>query len=124
MHFCAETANIWKFVGQFLLIFKIVIPLILIILGMLDLGKAVTSNDDKAVSKAAKSLLNRALAAVAIFFIPTVVGLVMDLVGGFQDIKSDYVWCKNCIVSPNNKCNTDCVDSNNVDDCVNSAASK
>ena len=48
-NFCAETSNIWRTVGYFLLVFKIVIPIILIILGMVDLGKAVISSDDKII---------------------------------------------------------------------------
>ena len=77
--FCADTANIWRTVGYFLLVFKIVIPIILIILGMVDLGKAVISSDNKEVSKAAKSLLMRCIAAVAIFFVPTVINLLINI---------------------------------------------
>ena len=45
--FCANTANIWQIVGIILLVVKIVIPILLIIWGMLDLGKAVVAaNDD------------------------------------------------------------------------------
>lgn len=118
MGFCAGTANLWQFVGYFLLIFKIVIPLILIILGMLDLGKAVTSSDEKAIQKATKSLLNRAIAAVAIFFVPTLIGLLLDIVYGFSEIRSDYTWCKNCLVSPTSSCDTHCVGVENPAACA------
>ena len=97
MNFCAQTADIWRTVGYFLLVFKIVIPIILIILGMVDLGKAVISSDDKAISKAAKSLAMRVIAAVAIFFVPTIVSFVIQLVGGTQ---GDYDTCATCISSP------------------------
>lgn len=100
--FCANTANLWQLVGVVLLIFKIVIPILLIILGMIDLGKAVISSDDKAVSKAAKSLGMRIIAAVAIFFIPTVVSFVFTLIAAFNsDMKEDFNVCKTCITSPN-----------------------
>lgn len=100
---CSTGIEIWKTVGMFLLIFKIVIPIILIILGMIDLGKAVISSDDKAVSKAAKSLLNRVIAAVCIFFIPTVVAIVFNLVGSFASsgAQAEYEICAACISSPN-----------------------
>ena len=71
VNFCSEVSDILRVVGYFLLVFKIVIPLILLILGMIDLGKAVVSSDDKAVGKAVKSLAMRIVAAVCIFFIPT-----------------------------------------------------
>ena len=97
-NFCRETVNIWRTVGYFLLIFKIVIPLILIILGMVDLGKAVVSSDDKAISKAAKSLLMRVIAAICIFFIPTIVSFVIRLVDTSVDDKNEM--CARCISSP------------------------
>ena len=97
-NFCGETSNIWRTVGYFLLIFKIVIPLILIILGMVDLGKAVVSSDDKAISKAAKSLLMRVIAAICIFFIPTIVSFVIRLVDTSVDDKNEI--CARCISSP------------------------
>ena len=100
-NFCTETSNIWRTVGYFLLVFKIVIPIILIILGMVDLGKAVISSDDKAVSKAAKSLLMRVIAAVCIFFVPTIVSFVIQLVDTSVDNKNEV--CAKCISSPGGK---------------------
>lgn len=103
-NFCAQTSDIWRTIGYFLLVFKIVIPIILIILGMVDLGKAVISSDDKAISKAAKSLLMRVIAAVAIFFVPTIVSFVIQLVGGTE---GDYDVCAKCISSPGGETCTD-----------------
>ena len=97
--FCADTANIWRTVGYFLLVFKIVIPIILIILGMIDLGKAVISSDDKAISKSVKSLAMRLIAAVVIFFIPTIVSFVIQLVDTSVDDQNEV--CARCISSPN-----------------------
>ena len=101
--FCHDSANIWQVVGYLLLVFKIVIPVILIIMGMIDLGKAVVASKDDEIKKAMKSLMFRAIAAIAIFFIPTIVGIVMGLVSGFNtDIKEDFKICRTCITSPNN----------------------
>lgn len=102
-NFCTSTANIWQVVGYVLLVFKIVIPIILIILGMLDLGKAVIGSKDDEIKKAMKSLMMRAISAVVIFFIPTLVGLVMSLVADFKDnsaTKNDFNICKGCITNP------------------------
>lgn len=96
--FCTDTVNIWRTVGYFLYIFKIVVPIILIIFGMIDLGKAVISSDDKAVSKAAKSLLMRCIAAVCIFFVPTIVSFVVKLVD--TSAADNSTVCANCISSP------------------------
>ena len=100
--FCYDSANIFQVIGYILMIFKIVIPVILIILGMIDLGKAVVASKDDEIKKAVKSLGMRALAAVVIFFVPTLVGIVMGLVSAFSDkMKEDYNICKDCIVNPN-----------------------
>lgn len=109
-NFCAETSNIWRTVGYFLLIFKIIIPIILIILGMLDLGKAVISSDDKAISKSAKSLLIRVIAAVAIFFVPTIVAFVIRLVDTSVDDRYDV--CASCISNPGGDTCTDAYTAN------------
>ncbi len=98
--FCYQTVEIWQLVGVILLIFKIVIPIILIILGMVDLGKAVVSSDEKAIQKSAKSLGMRILAAVIIFFIPTLVSFVFSVISGFSDAKTDYEICKTCVTHP------------------------
>ena len=96
--FCAETANIWRLVGYFLMVFKIAIPIILIVLGMIDLGKAVVSSDDKAISKSVKSLAMRIGAAVCIFFVPTVVSFVIGVVD--TSVIDDSAICRSCISNP------------------------
>lgn len=105
MDFCYKTASTWQFVGQLLFILKIMIPIVIIVLGSIDVGKAVISSDDKAVSKAAKTLLNRVIAGVCIFFIPTIVGLVFKMVGAFGEVKDQYDYCAACVSNPTgNKC--------------------
>jgi len=100
-NFCVETSPIWQFVGYIMMIFKIVIPLLLLILGMFDLGKAVVASDDKAINKATTALVKRAVAAIIIFFIPTLIGFVFSIVAGFnQKIEANYTKCKDCVVSP------------------------
>lgn len=100
--FCAQSANIWQVVGYVLLVFKIVIPILLIILGMIDLGKAVVASKDDEIKKSMKSLMWRAIAAVAIFFIPTIIGLFMGLVSNFSasGAKDDFDICRACITNP------------------------
>ena len=49
--FCTDSANIWQLVGYVLLVFKIVIPILLIIFGMIDLWSAVVAGKDDEVKK-------------------------------------------------------------------------
>lgn len=60
-------------------IFQIGIPILLIVFGSIDLGKAVMSSDDKEIKGATGKLIKRAIAAVVIFFIPFLVNLVMNI---------------------------------------------
>ena len=100
--FCYESATIWQFVGTLLLVFKIVIPIILIVLGAVDLGKAVISDDEKAINKQVKIFARRIIAAVAIFFIPYIISAIFSLIQTFnEDAKADYEYCKACVVHPN-----------------------
>ena len=96
--FCASTSNIWNLLGIVVNIFKIVIPLILIILGMVDLGKAVIASDDKAISKAVSSLIQRFIAAVVMFFVPTIVSAVFNALSIIGDEK-DYNVCVQCVTN-------------------------
>ncbi|MBQ8659293.1 MAG: hypothetical protein IJ475_00435 [Bacilli bacterium] len=98
--FCKDSAEIWQVVGNILRIFTIVVPILVIIFGMMDLGKAVVASKDDEIKKAIKSLAMRAIAAIVMFFIPSLVGLIMGLCSGFADVKEDYDVCKACITSP------------------------
>lgn len=95
--FCTKTKDVWSLVGKILGVFKIVIPLLVIIYGMIDLGKAVVASKDDEIKKAAKQLLIRIIAGIVIFFIPTIVSFAFSLADGFTD--SDYSICKDCITS-------------------------
>lgn len=98
--FCAGTATIWQLVGRILTIFKIVIPILILIFGMIDLGKAVIASKDDEIKKAAKSLLMRVIAGLVIFFIPTLIGFVFTIVDAFNEVNNDYQTCATCITHP------------------------
>ena len=57
------------------------IPIILIVLGMLDLGKAVVASKEEEIKSAQKVLIKRAIYAIAIFFVVLIVNLVFGLLG-------------------------------------------
>lgn len=60
-------------------IIQIGIPILLIVMGSIDLGKAVMSSDDKEIKGATGKLIKRAIAAVAVFFVTTLVTLLMNI---------------------------------------------
>lgn len=74
-------------------IIQIGVPIILIIMGSIDLGKAVMSSDDKEIKGATGKLIKRAIAAVAVFFVVTVVSLLMGMFAK-TDIGQQNAWSK------------------------------
>lgn len=101
MNFCSETAEIWQLVGNIVTIIKIVIPLIIIVLAVIDLGKAAVSSDEKQMKGAFSTLIRRVIAGVLIFFIPTLITLCFSIIGEFSDdLESDYSVCAECVSSP------------------------
>ncbi len=72
---------------------KIAVPIILIILGMLDMAKAVASQKDDEIKKGQKTLLSRCIAAGIVFFVVAIVQLLFNIING--DNAEDNTW--NCI---------------------------
>lgn len=96
---CSDLRDIWQILGYVLMVFKIVIPILIIIFGMIDLGKAVVASKDDEIKKSIKSLAMRAVAGVIIFFIPNLVGLIFGMLNSF-DRNGEYAVCETCIVNP------------------------
>ena len=61
-------------------ILQIGIPIILIVLGTLDLAKAVIASEEKQVKEAQSKLIKRCIYAVAVFFIVTLVNVILSMV--------------------------------------------
>ena len=110
--FCVSSAPVWQLVGRILMVFKIAIPILLIVFGMIDLGKAVIASKDDAVEKATQTLIKRLIAGVVIFFIPFLVGAIFSLIDSFKDLNSDeynYNVCQKCVTAPNKDACTNAV---------------
>ena len=75
-------APVWKIVGTIINIIWIGVPILLIVLGSVDLGKAVISSKEDEVKKAKKSLINRLIYAVLVFCVVWIVTIVMDAISG------------------------------------------
>lgn len=85
MVFAADCEGLEDIIGiakKVLTVLQIGVPIILLIFGTIDLGKAVMAGDEKEIKSATSSLLKRAIAAVAVFLLFTVVGIVTGWVGG------------------------------------------
>jgi len=63
-------------------IIQILIPIGLIVFGTIDLGKAVIASKEDEIKKNQKVLITRAIAAVLVFLVVTIVTFLMGFVGG------------------------------------------
>lgn len=90
MDACGGLLPIVKVLVQLIKILMIVIPIALILLGTIDLGKAVIASDEKEVKAAQSRLIKRFIYAALIFFVPMLVGVIMNIVsaGGEGDTAS------------------------------------
>ena len=77
----ADLQTIIGIVKTVLKILQIVIPIILLLFGTIDLGKAVMAGDEKEIKGAINILIKRAIAAVAVFLLFLLVSVVTGLVG-------------------------------------------
>ena len=75
-----ENSNILSiilFIKDIIDVIKIAVPIILILMCAIDLGKQVLNTEDKSYQR----IVKRIIGAAAVFFIPTIVSLMLDIVG-------------------------------------------
>ena len=99
--FCeGKVQGVFTTIGWVFFILKILIPIILIVFGSIDFGKAMLSNKDDEIKKSAKTLVLRAIAGVIIFFIPTLLNFVVELIGGDDLYNGTFATCTHCMLEP------------------------
>lgn len=72
-------------VATIVTIIKIGVPIILIVLGMIDMGKAVASQKEDEIKKGQKTLISRCIAAGIVFFVVAIVQLLFSVINGGTD---------------------------------------
>lgn len=78
-------------------ILKIAIPILVIVFGLLDLGKAVMSAKEDDIKKNQGLLVKRIIVAIFVFFVIALVQFVVGLVAG--DDKENVVSCIDLFVN-------------------------
>lgn len=58
---------------------KIAVPIILILMGIIDMARAVMSSDDKGMKEATSRFIKRIISAILVFFVVTIVTIVIDM---------------------------------------------
>lgn len=75
------TQDAADFLGKIMNWIRILVPALLIVLGSVDLGMAVISEDKDGLKKAGSRLVKRCIAAIAVFFVPLIVKVLLDISG-------------------------------------------
>ncbi len=89
--FCEKTKEIWALIGTIIQIIRIAIPILIVLLGTIDLGKAVVAGDDKKIKEAQGMLIRRIIYGVAIFFVLVIVQTIFGTLGG-RDTANGKCW--------------------------------
>lgn len=91
-----DLAPIFSLIKYIISIVAVVVPIILIVLGTVDLSKAVMSKDENEIKKNQSIFIKRCIYAVLIFFVYTLVVFVMGLVSKYIDEDADnFIECFN-----------------------------
>lgn len=91
---CATLVPIMTLLGYLVFGIKVVVPVILIVVGMIDLAKAIMGKDDSEIKKAQSSLIKKLVVAICVYLLVTIVGLVMQLIGN-----DDWKQCAECALN-------------------------
>lgn len=78
-------------------VIKIAIPILLIIFGMLDLGKAVVASKEDEIKKGQQTFVKRLVAAIIVFFVSLVVSIVVKFASSKED--PTIINCMNCFIN-------------------------
>lgn len=73
-------------------VLQIAVPIGLIVMGTIDMAKAVIAGDEKKMKEAQKPFIKRIIAAVIVFLIPIIVNMVLSFV---TTGNSDWIDCWN-----------------------------
>lgn len=101
-NFCrGPVQGVFTTLGWVIFIVKIVIPILLIVFGTIDVTKAVISSKDDELKKSIKTLVIRSIAGIVIFFVPTILNLVVKLIDNNDVYRGTFWDCTKCMLDPN-----------------------
>ena len=95
-------------ISTLITLIKIIVPILLIIFGMLDLGKAVVAAKEDEIKKGQQTFIKRAITAVIVFFAIQIVQIVINFVSSKDP---NVVNCFNCFVN-GKESDKGCIDLN------------
>ena len=82
--------------NYFVTIVQIVVPVILVIMGSIDLIKGLTSQKEDEIKKGQQTFIKRAIAAIIVFFVIQIVQIIVRFVSGNDQ---NVAGCFNCFIN-------------------------
>lgn len=92
-------------------IIKIAVPIILVILGVIDLAKGILADKEDEMKKGQKLFVKRLIAGIIVFFVFTFVQMIIGYFGDDKD--GQMMKCAKCFINGLDEC--DVVESDNSD---------
>ena len=89
--------EISTFVHNIILVIKIAVPIVLIIFGMIDLGKGVVASKEDEIKKGQNTFIKRLVAGVVVFFMISITQLVISLID--KESGGEFWACANKIMN-------------------------
>lgn len=93
---CSTLTPIMTIVGYLVYAIKIIVPVLLLVMGMFELATAITEKKDDKIKEATSRLIRKVVAAVCVYLVPTIVGMIINLIDpnvGWKD-------CAKCVFTP------------------------
>lgn len=95
---CSDiNSDLTGFIHNIIVIIKIAVPIILVIFGMIDLGKGVVANKEDEIKKGQGVFIKRLIAGVIVFFMVTIAQLVTNIVD--KENNGQFWECANTIMN-------------------------
>ena len=85
-------------------IVKIIIPIALIVLGIIDFSKSVITSDEGIQKKSGKLFLKRIIYAVLVFIVPWLIKVFIITLGDLSVLKTNEVNFTDCLDNANSEC--------------------
>ena len=96
---CLNSVRAWRLVGIFLLVVRIVVPLIIIITGIFPVFSALIKGTADDSIKSIKTIGKKLLAGLVVFYIPSLITSFVNLVVNNDEPKDVFV-CTTCLEDP------------------------
>lgn len=90
-------SDLITFIHNIVILIKIAVPIVLVIFGMIDLGKGVIASKEDEIKKGQHTFLKRLLAGVIVFFMISIAQLVVSVID--KDSDGDFWSCANGILN-------------------------